>query len=160
MELEQLNLGSQPNDGQGDPLRVGGEKINNNFQVLNTFGHIGITNANPTEIDVNTPVLVDSWSFDILTPGTYKVEVAIEWGMNATNQDAIFRFDVNGATGLELNQEPKDPTNKVFLTTFVLLELNAGTNLIEFFGRKENTGATVLSIYASRFFASVTNILT
>lgn len=157
--LEQLNLGIEPNDGSGDPLRVGGQKINNNFQLLNTLGHIGVTNANPVVIPDNTPTIVDTWNFDILTSGFYKLEVAIEWGLNATTQDAIFRFDVNGATGIEINQEPKDATNKVYFTTFVIVELNAGSNVIEFYGRKEGLGGSELTIYSSRFVGTSVNII-
>ena len=38
-----INTGSNPNDGQGDPLRVAMGKINNNFvEIYNTFGD-GVT---------------------------------------------------------------------------------------------------------------------
>lgn len=32
--LEQIGIGSQANDGTGDPLRTGGQKINDNFTKL------------------------------------------------------------------------------------------------------------------------------
>lgn len=34
-DLEQIGVGNTPNDGNGDPLRTGGEKINANFTKLN-----------------------------------------------------------------------------------------------------------------------------
>lgn len=39
-ELEALNLSTQANDGQGDPLRVGGVKINSNQQKLFTLARV------------------------------------------------------------------------------------------------------------------------
>ena len=37
--FEVINVGSSANDGQGDPLRVAFEKINNNFSILNNTGY-------------------------------------------------------------------------------------------------------------------------
>ena len=124
-----------------------------------SYGHIGITNANPFTTNSNTPQLVDTWNFDLLQTGFYDLHVAIEWSLNATNQDAILRFDVNGATGIEINQEPKDPTNKIFLTTFVLSELQKGLNTIQFYARKENQNANILTIFSTRFTARRVNII-
>ena len=159
MEFEQLNLGANPNDSTGDPLRVGGQKINNNFELLNSFGHIGVTNANPVDIIVNTPVLVDTWNFNLFKQGYYDLHVAIEWSLNATNQDAVLRFDVNGVTGIEINQEPKDTNNKIFFSTFALQDLQQGANVIEFYARKENDNANTLTIYSTRFTARYVNII-
>lgn len=38
MTIELINVGSLPNDGTGDPLRVAFEKINNNFLYVNNSG--------------------------------------------------------------------------------------------------------------------------
>lgn len=124
-----------------------------------SYGHIGVTAANPFTTNSNTPQLVDTWNFDLLQTGFYDLHVAIEWSLNATNQDAVLRFDVNGATGIEINQEPKDPTNKIFLTTFVLSELQKGLNTIEFYARKENQNANILTIFSTRFTARRVNII-
>ncbi len=159
MEFNQLNLGANPNDGTGDPLRTGGEKINENFELLNSFGHIGVTNANPFTTTANTPQLVDTWNFNLFKQGYYDLHVAIEWSLNAANQDAVLRFDVNGATGIEINQEPKDITNKIFFSTFALQDLNQGANVIEFYARKENDNSNTLTIYSTRFTARYVNIL-
>ncbi len=35
-EFEVLNIGTEANDNTGDSLREGGEKINNNFQTIDT----------------------------------------------------------------------------------------------------------------------------
>ena len=124
-----------------------------------SYGHIGITNANPFTTTSNVAQLVDTWNFDLLQTGFYDLHVAIEWRLNATNQDAVLRFDVNGATGIEINQEPKDPSNKIFLTTFVLSELQKGINTIEFYARKENQNANILTIFSTRFTARRVNII-
>lgn len=34
MELNKINIGEQPSDGKGDPLRVAFEKINENIETL------------------------------------------------------------------------------------------------------------------------------
>lgn len=36
VELEVINIGNLPNDGEGDPLRVAFSKINNNFAILSS----------------------------------------------------------------------------------------------------------------------------
>jgi len=38
MTLEVINVGAQPNDGEGDPLRTAFQKINNNFAQLFSTG--------------------------------------------------------------------------------------------------------------------------
>lgn len=35
MSLQTINIGAAPNDGTGDPIRTGGQKINSNFEILN-----------------------------------------------------------------------------------------------------------------------------
>ena len=128
--------------------------ISANIQLATTsYGHIGITNDAPFTTTLDTPQLVDTWDFNLLLDGTYELSVAIEWGLNAVNQDAIFRFDVNGVQGITVNQEPKDATNRIFLTTFVLDNLSVGANRIEFFANKENDNTNILTIYSSRFTA-------
>ena len=37
MAIEVINVGTTPNDGTGDGLRVAFQKCNNNFAFLNTF---------------------------------------------------------------------------------------------------------------------------
>ena len=70
--------------------------------------------------------------------GLYNVHVTVEYNINVVNRDAIFRFDVNGATGININQESKDLTNNIFFTTFAFDTLQAGTNTIEFYASIES----------------------
>lgn len=50
MTIQPINLGAQANDGNGDGLRTGGEKINANFQELD----LRVTNAQNKANEVNT----------------------------------------------------------------------------------------------------------
>lgn len=59
-QLEVINVGANPNDGTGDPLRVAFEKVNNNFANLwasnfNTLEAITIGNA-PNQLIFSIPV--------------------------------------------------------------------------------------------------------
>jgi len=67
---EYINVGATPNDGQGDPLRVAFEKINNNFSnlfyvstVTSTVYSVGTT---PNQVIFETPV-------DTFTQGSFQV---------------------------------------------------------------------------------------
>jgi len=102
------------------------------------YAHIGVTNNAPIENNTNVPVLFDTWDLVIPENGLYNVHVTVEYNINVVNRDAIFRFDVNGATGININQESKDLTNNIFFTTFAFDTLQAGTNTIEFYASIES----------------------
>ena len=147
-------------------VQNGGTKKVNLTQILEqltkdttNYGHIGITNDSPFTTQSITPTLVDTWNFDLLVDGHYELSVAIEWNLDNPNNDGIFRFDVNGVQGINLNIEPKDATSRLFLTTFVLTDLNAGANKIEFYANKETANNNILTVYSSRFTAKKIQIL-
>ncbi len=147
-------------------VQDGGTKKVNLTQMLDkltkdttNYGHIGVTNDSPFTTVLTTPQLVDTWDFDLLVDGNYELSVSIEWNLNNPNNDAIFRFDVNGVQGINVNIEPKDGTSRLFLTTFVLTNLNAGANKIEFFANKETANNNILTVYSSRFTAKKIQIL-
>ncbi len=123
------------------------------------YGHIGVTSDAPFTTTSDTAQLVDTWNLTLPDTDTYDVTVTVEWSLNAANQDAIFRFDVNSAVGFEINQEPKDTTNKIFFTTFALVGLQSGANTIEFFARKESGNANTLTVYSNRFTAQKIDVL-
>lgn len=129
----------------------------NNISLL--YGHIGVTSDAPFTTTSDAAQLVDTWSLTLPDTDTYDVTVTVEWSLNAANQDAIFRFDVNSAVGLEINQEPKDTTNKIFFTTFALVGLQSGANTIEFFARKESGNSSTLTVFSNRFMAQKINVL-
>jgi len=121
--------------------------------VPKLYAHKGVTVDAPFTTSSNTAQLVDTWTLNVSEEALYNVVVTVEWKLNATNQDAVFRFDLNGATGIEINQEPKDPTNNVFLTTFAFDTLQAGQNTVEFYARKEQNNANILTINSNRYTA-------
>ena len=108
------------------------------LSVPKLYAHVGVTNDNPVQNNTNTPVLIDTWDLDLPVEALYNVHVTVEYNINVVNRDAVFRFDVNGATGININQESKDATNNIFFTTFAFDTLQAGVNTIEFYASIEN----------------------
>lgn len=53
MALDLINLGTDVNDGTGDPLREGGQKINDNFEIIDAFTGWGV--YNDTVYDTASP---------------------------------------------------------------------------------------------------------
>jgi len=65
-----INVGSAPNDGQGDPLRVAFEEINNNFSSLFNGGSYNLANAVTTG---NTSQTIFSWPANNFTQATFQI---------------------------------------------------------------------------------------
>ena len=59
MAIQNINLGTTPNDGTGDPLRVAGQKINDNFAEFANFTN-GFIDYNDTTGTIN--VVADTWT--------------------------------------------------------------------------------------------------
>ena len=124
------------------------------LSVPKLYAHKGVTNDAPIQNDTNVPLLIDTWNLNIPSEGLYNVHVTVEYNINIANRDAIFRFDVNGATGIEINQESKDATNNIFFTTFAFDTLQAGNNTIEFYASIENPiGSNRVEIRSNRYTA-------
>jgi len=124
--------------------------------VPKLYAHKGITVADPPfENNTSTPVLADTWTLNIPEDGTYSISVTVEYNINNVQRDAIFRFDLNGATGININQESKDGTNKIFFTTFAIDDLTAGNNVIEFYASIENpqNADQRIQVVSNRFLA-------
>jgi len=120
------------------------------------YAHKGITVADPPfENNTSIPVLVDTWTLNVPEDGTYSISVTVEYNINNVQRDAIFRFDLNGATGININQESKDSTNKIFFTTFAIDDLTAGNNVIEFYASIENpqNAGQRIQVVSNRFTA-------
>lgn len=49
MTQEIINIGAQPNDGEGDPLRTAFAKVNNNFTQLYSTGFVTSTSLTPDD---------------------------------------------------------------------------------------------------------------
>ena len=73
MALQSLNIGTAPNDGTGDNLRVGGDKINDNFsEIYTTFGN-GSTLSSLAVTAINSAT-----ANEILTVGATTTELDAE----------------------------------------------------------------------------------
>lgn len=132
---------------------INNQRLDELIKQTKSYGHIGVTSTNPFITTSDQLQLVDTWVFNLETSGYYELSIAIEWRLNQTNQDAIFEFTFNGVPGTEINQEPKDGTNRIFLTSFVLADLDEGPNTLEFYARKEISNTSELRVFSSRFTA-------
>ncbi len=134
---------------------------NANSQSGLVYGHVGVTSDSPVEATTENFIDVDTWTFDVQVAGTYNIFVTVEWKFAVTNQDAVFRFDVNDLVGLEINQEPKDASNHVFFTSFAMVDLNTGINTVKLKARKELAGDInkPVQIFSNRFTAQKVDVL-
>jgi len=142
-----------------DDTITGAGSYTDPLSVSKLYAHKGVTVDAPFTTSSNVAQLVDTWTLNVSEEALYNVVVTVEWKLNANNQDAVFRFDLNGVTGIEINQEPKDVTNNVFLTTFAFDTLQAGQNTVEFYARKEQGNANVLTINSNRYTAQKIDVL-
>jgi len=84
MALQSLNLGTNPDDGTGDTLRIGGDKINDNFSEIYTL--LGTGNEFTSGLSATATVVTLSsavGTFTTLTPaaadGTALGSASLEW---------------------------------------------------------------------------------
>lgn len=68
MPQEIINIGTSPNDGEGDPLRVAFQKVNNNFTSL--FG-TGYSTAEATTTGLTANQIVFEYPANAFTQGTF-----------------------------------------------------------------------------------------
>ena len=93
MAQEIINIGAYPNDGEGDPLRVAFQKINNNFSQLYSTGYILYQTTTfdntPNQIIFETPA-------SLLTQATFKINSANPATNDSQNitLDASIRNDI------------------------------------------------------------------
>ena len=66
MAIEDINLGSAPNDGTGDSLRVAGQKINDNFAELDT--PLKLADIFEVERDGNQDIIKTVSLYDLQVP--------------------------------------------------------------------------------------------
>ena len=84
MALQSLNLGTNPDDGTGDTLRIGGDKINDNFSEIYTL--LGTGNEFTSGLSATATVVTLSsavGTFTTLTPvsadGAALGSASLEW---------------------------------------------------------------------------------
>lgn len=126
MARQTINIGSAPNDGTGDALRVAFDKINDNFLEVYDDGGANITVNNPV---TSTETTLDDALADLVgggaTPTLQEVTTA---GAN-TNVNTIW-------------ESPTDPTN-------IYIEINTTDNQIYFWDKNIDAvnALTIMSAY-------------
>jgi hypothetical protein len=129
MARQTINIGSAPNDGTGDALRVAFDKINDNFLEVYDDGGANITVNNPvtsteTTLDVALSDLVGGGG---ATPTLQEVTTA---GAN-TNVNTIW-------------ESPTDPPN-------IYIEINTTDNQLNFWDKNVDA-VNPISVYAKNGF--------
>ena len=69
MSQEYINIGTSPNDGEGDPLRVAFQKINNNFTQLYSSGFL---TYEYTTFDDSADQVIFEVPANLFTQGTFQ----------------------------------------------------------------------------------------
>jgi hypothetical protein len=124
MAKKLINVGSQANDGLGDPLRTAFQKINDNFDELFGDGSTVITLGSP---QITTPTITGLTTIDSINIKNNTITT------NASNAD--LELDASGAGDIELLTDTNitgalDVTGAVTLDTS--LTLAAGATITEF----------------------------
>lgn len=89
--LQNIGLGSTPNDGTGDALRTGGQKINSNFQAINDQANISTNNISRMKIWTEVKGSEGDQIFTI--PGGGYTDSTYEYTFNAYDSNG---FEVVG----------------------------------------------------------------
>jgi hypothetical protein len=70
MAIEYINVGSQANDGTGDPLRVAFEKVNNNFLQ---YSQTGFFTTSAYSLDNSPNQVIFQTDVNLFTEGTFQI---------------------------------------------------------------------------------------
>lgn len=133
-----IDLGTSPNDGTGDPLRIGGGEVNTNFTNLNVDklergGYAGTAQQLKDEIDAiqaGTVTLTGNNGFSGVN--NFSALTFFSGGINVTSgQNATFNGTTLFTSGITLNNG--------------LFDLTGTTNVVTSLGK---TGRTVTLVIA------------
>jgi hypothetical protein len=97
ISLETIDVGTLPNDGTGDPLRVAYEKINNNFALL-SYTTANLTNATTTG---NTTQTILQFPANAFSQGTFQITSSHPGNGNASQSITLTAFLTNDPTVLK-----------------------------------------------------------
>lgn len=90
-QLQIINIGAAPNDGEGDPLRTAFSKVNNNFANLWSTGYnsqTSITNGSSVQS-------IFTWPANLFTQATFKINSSVD--ASTDSQSIIIDASINGA---------------------------------------------------------------
>lgn len=90
-ELQIINIGTTPNDGEGDPLRVAFQKVNNNFANLWSTGF----NTLESITFGNTKQSIFQWPANAFTQATFQINSSDSDTTNS--QNIVINASINGA---------------------------------------------------------------
>jgi len=96
MAIETINVGTLPNDGTGDPMRVAFEKTNNNFAQLGPGGNgVGYTTLNTSTFG-NLEQVIFSYDANVFTMGTLKIYSSASPGAESQCTEILAQRGQNG----------------------------------------------------------------
>ena len=101
MAIELVNIGTQPNDGEGDPLRVAFSKINNNFIWLDQTS-TNITSA--ITLDDTANQVIFEYPTDAFTQARFQIK--------------SYREDTNDSESISIDAQLSNDANTVAWTAY------------------------------------------
>lgn len=150
-QMEVINIGALPNDGQGDPLRTAFHKINNNFAQLfstdfNTVESYTVGTSPQvifeSPVNVFTQAIIQINSTDTAGPSSQNITLVaaitnngsgVRWSGHSTlfNGDALTRYDmdVSGANVRVLALPIADTTLLHFISSQITYLSNDAPSL-------------------------------
>lgn len=90
-QLQIINIGANPNDGTGDPLRVAFEKVNDNFSNLWSTGF----NSQQSITNGNTAQPIFEWPANLFTQASFQITSSDNDTTNS--QEIVIKASINGA---------------------------------------------------------------
>ena len=110
MAQEIINIGTLPNDGEGDPLRVAFQKINNNFTQLYSTGYI---TYQTTTFDDSPNQIIYEVPASLLTQATFQINSA-----NPNTNDSQ-NITINASIRNDLEQVKWTGHSTIFINDYV-----------------------------------------
>lgn len=104
MSKQTVNIGTSPNDGNGDSLRVGGDKINDNFDEvylhLNTSSTVSVSGGTIT-LDFNQSGVGDLFKRKFVGGANISADKTIAFSNDSNAMEFSFLFEITGGFYLQ-----------------------------------------------------------